>query len=78
MNWVKKYKLLAIEAIQHNGFPCIELEDLWQTLHLLFNLAQNHLVDPLLLDKIPGKKTMKGFCFQRKNLGMLSRIVAIP
>ena len=26
--WVKKYKLLAIEAIQYNGQLCIELNDL--------------------------------------------------
>ena len=29
MNWVKKCKLPAIEALQHNGCPYIELEDLW-------------------------------------------------
>ena len=28
MNWVKKHKLLAIEAIQYKGQPCIELDDL--------------------------------------------------
>ena len=28
MNWVKKHKLLMIEAIKHNGQPCIELNDL--------------------------------------------------
>ena len=39
MNWVKKYKLLKIEAIQHNGRPCIELGDLWQVLHLSFDSA---------------------------------------
>ena len=39
MNWVKKCKILVIEAIQHNGQPCIELENLWQALHLFFNLV---------------------------------------
>jgi len=28
MNWVQKQKLLAIEAIQFNNRPCIELDDL--------------------------------------------------
>jgi len=28
MNWVKKCKLSAVEAIQYEGHPCIELEDL--------------------------------------------------
>ena len=45
MNWVKKHKLPAIEAIQHNGQLCIKLEDLWQALHLSFNSAQNHQID---------------------------------
>ena len=37
MNWVKKCKLPAIKAIQYEGCPCIELEDLWNTLHNFFN-----------------------------------------
>ena len=28
MSWIKKYKLLAIEAIQYNGQLCIELNNL--------------------------------------------------
>jgi len=28
MNWVKKCKLLSIEAIQYNSHPCLELRDL--------------------------------------------------
>ena len=34
MNWVKKYKLPAIEAIHYNGHPYIKLDDLWQALHM--------------------------------------------
>jgi len=33
MNWVKKYKLLAIEAIQYNRQPYIDIEDLWYALY---------------------------------------------
>jgi len=40
MNWIKKHKLLAMEAIQFNGYFCIELNNLWQALHQTFNLAQ--------------------------------------
>ena len=29
MSWVKKYKILAIEAIQYNGQLCIGLNNLW-------------------------------------------------
>ena len=39
MNWVKKHKIPAIEAIQYKGWLCIELEDLWNTLHKFFNFA---------------------------------------
>ena len=28
MNWVRKYWLLAIKALQYNRSPCIELKDL--------------------------------------------------
>ena len=37
MNWVKKQKLPAIEAIQYNSQPYIELDNLWEALHNLFN-----------------------------------------
>ena len=59
MNWVKKYKLLAIEAIQHNGQPYIKLDNLWQALYLSFNLAQDCQIDLQLLKEIPGKEIMK-------------------
>jgi len=40
MNWIKKQKMPAIEALQYNGCSCIKLEDLWQVLHQTFNPAQ--------------------------------------
>jgi len=33
MNWVKKQKLTAIEAVKHNNHSCNELEELWQVLY---------------------------------------------
>ena len=39
MNWIKKQKLPAMEAIKFNEYPCNELDNLWQTLHQSFNLA---------------------------------------
>ena len=39
MSWVKKHKLPAIEAIQYEEWPYIELEDLWNALHKSFNSA---------------------------------------
>ena len=32
MNWAKKQKLLAIEAIKYNDYPCLEIEELQQAL----------------------------------------------
>ena len=29
MNWVKKRKLPAIKSIKYNGYPCLEIKDLW-------------------------------------------------
>ena len=53
MNWVKKQKLPATEAIKFNGYPCNELDDLWQTLHHFFNSVQDRLINFQLLDEIP-------------------------
>ena len=55
MNWVKKCKLPAIKAIQYEGWPCIELDNLWQALHNSFNSAQLRKVNILALDKILSK-----------------------
>jgi len=41
MNWIKKHKLPAIEAIQFNGHLYIKLGNLWQAFHQTFNLDQN-------------------------------------
>ena len=38
MNWVKKHKLPAIEAIQYKGQPCIELEDLMECFSQILQL----------------------------------------
>jgi len=59
MNWVKKCKLLVIEAIQYKEQLCIELEDLWNALHKSFNSAQEREVDTHFLDEIPDKPTIK-------------------
>ena len=39
MSWINKQNLLAIEMIKHNGQLCLDLEDLWQALHLSFNIT---------------------------------------
>ena len=59
MNWVKKHKLSAIEAIKYNGQPYIELDDLWQALYLLFNSVQNCQINMELLEEISSKPITK-------------------
>jgi len=68
MNWVKKYKLLAIEAIQYKGQPCIELDDLLRALHNSFNSAQSREVDILALDEILSKPIKDWNLFSKQEL----------
>ena len=51
MSWVNKKKLPAIETIKHNDSSCLELNDLWQALHLSFNSAQFQNVDKSVLNE---------------------------
>jgi len=55
MNWVKKHKLPAVEAIKYNNCSCLEIDDLWHALHFTFNLAQNCQIDVDILEEIPDK-----------------------
>ena len=57
MNWVNKQKLLAIKAIKYYGQLCIKIKDLWHTLHLSFNIAQDCHIDTNVLNEIPKKYT---------------------
>jgi len=68
MNWVKKYKLSAIEAIQYEGHLCIELEDLWIALLNFFNSAQTREIDIHILDKIPNKPMRSWNPFSKQEL----------
>jgi len=58
MKWVNKCKLPAIEAIKYNNQHCLELGDLWNTLHSNFNMAFYHQVNINILDKIGDKPTL--------------------
>ena len=55
MNWVRKRNLLAVEAIKYNNCLCLNINDLWHTLHSIFNLAQDYQVDIEILQEIPDK-----------------------
>ena len=68
MSWVKKHKLPAIEAIQYEEWPYIELEDLWNALHKSFNSAQEREVNTHFLDEIPDKPAIKWKSFSRNKI----------
>ena len=57
MNWVNKHKLSAIEAIKYNNQQCLDIDNLWNTLHSTFNTALHCQVDVKILDEIPEKPT---------------------
>ena len=52
MNWVKKCKLSAIEAIKFNRHSYIKLNEFWQVLYQMFNLAQDQCINFQLLNEI--------------------------
>ena len=68
INSVKKRKLPAIEAIQYNDHPYIELEDLWVAFHNSFNSAQNCQIDIYFLEEIPDKEVMVWASFSKAEL----------
>ena len=53
MDWVKEHKNPPCEAIQHNGQPCHNLDQLWGALHSTYNAANDRPVDLSLLDELP-------------------------
>ena len=55
MNWVKKRKLPATEAIKYNGSLCLSPKSLWNTLHGSFNTALYCQVDFNILNKVESK-----------------------
>ena len=66
MNWVRPCKLPAIKVIQFNRRPYIEIDDLWQALHLSFNSTQDHQTDPQLLKEIPCKEVTNWNLFSKE------------
>ena len=53
MNWIKKKTLPAIESISFEGQPYNSLQSLWNTLHSLYNAAENQPINPRFLNKAP-------------------------
>ena len=74
INWVKKRKLPAIEAIKHNDRPCLTPESLWNALHSTFNTALHHQVDVEILNEIAQKPSQNWGSFSRSEfLSVISK-----
>jgi len=65
MNWVKKRKIPAIEAIKHNDCPCLTPESLWNALHSTFNTALHRQVDVEILNELAQKLSQNWGSFSR-------------
>ena len=65
MNWVKKRKQPATEAIKHDGCPCLTPDSLWNSLHSSFNMALHHQVDLSILNKVERKPSQRWSPFSR-------------
>jgi len=65
MNWVKKRKLPAIEAIKYNDQPCLTPESLWNALHNTFNTALHRQVDVAVLNELDQKPSQNWSSFSR-------------
>jgi len=65
MNWVKKRKLPAIEAIKYNDQPCLTPESLWNALHNTFNTALHRQVDTEILNELNQKSSLSWGSFSR-------------
>ena len=65
-NWIRRYKLSAIKAINHNGQLCLSSESLWNTLHSTFNTALNRQVDLNILNEVEHKPSVSWSPFSKE------------
>ena len=66
MNWIKRWKLSAIETINHNGHPCLLPESLWNALHSTFNTALNCQVNLNILNEVEHKPSQQWSPFSKE------------
>ena len=66
MNWVNKHKLPTIESIKYNNCQCLEIDDLWKTLHFTFNMALYHQVNIDILNEITDKPILSWPTFSKE------------
>jgi len=66
MNWIRRRKLPAIKAINHNGQPYLSTESLWNALHSTFNTTLNQQVDLNILNEIEHKPSFPWSPFSKE------------
>ena len=71
MNWIKRQKLPAIEAINHNGQLCLFPESLWNALHSTFNTALDRQVNIDILNKIEHKPSQRWSPFSKEEFKLV-------
>ncbi|CAA7264613.1 unnamed protein product [Cyclocybe aegerita] len=52
MEWVKQHKLPPCEAIQNGDQPCHDMDNLWDALHGMYNLASGREYNASVLDEL--------------------------
>jgi len=67
-NWINRRQLPMTEAIKHNDQLCLSLESLWDTLHSIFNTAQNRQTNIEILNNIVHKPTTQWAPFSKEEL----------
>ena len=65
MNWIKRRKLLAVEAITYKGQPCLTLDSLWNVLHNTFNTTLNRQVNLNIINEIENKSSQNWSPFSK-------------
>ncbi len=82
MEWVKQRKNPPCEAIQKDGEPCHDLEQLWDALHSTYNAASGRQCDVSMLDDLPDEPVREWAPFSalelREALGACSGNSARP
>jgi len=66
INWVRKRNLPTVKAIKYNDCPCLEINDLWHTLHSTFNMAQDYYINIEILEEISDKTLEEWSSFSRE------------
>ena len=66
MNWINKKKLPAIKTIKYNDQQCLDIGNLWNTLHFTFNTALNHQVNVDILNEITDKPVVSWLTFSKE------------